>query len=131
MKFAETLMEVDVMSYYDRPLLVLYLDQATGQHWVAAWIDETTESVQWHMIAITQENLVRLLETDIDKAITLKTAIETSEAVYFCEANTFDYGSITDGERVVAIDDAIMPLDGSFIQIEAYIAWEARKEKAA
>jgi hypothetical protein len=127
MKFAGALMEVEVLSYYDRPFLVLYLDQTTGQHWVAAWIDESPEGVQWHMIAISQENLTRLLETDIDKAITLKTAIETSEAVYFCEANTFDYGSITDGERVVAIEDAIMPRPGSYIRMEAFLAYEARK----
>lgn len=128
MRFASTLIELEVLSYYDRPLLVLYREQGTGQHWIAAWIDEEPGTVKWHMIALTPEDKDLLLSTDLDTAITLKQAMERSNAVYRCEANTFDYGSITDGTLVEKIEDEYQPGDGSYVHLEVYLAWEARKK---
>lgn len=130
MKFANTLTAIECLSYYDRPLLMQFVDPSTGVFWLAAWIDESPETVQWHMIQVSAKDMVRLLSKDYKTALTLRQAIERSPAVYRCSANTFDYGSITEGELITpaSISEEAMPSDGSYVRMEAWEAWQAAGE---
>lgn len=120
MKFAEQLELVEELLFYGVPMSCLYVDPTNNQHWLAALADVNEGAAIWHMVAVAPENVPRVLSNDLATAMTLLKAMTVSPALYIIKANTFDYSSVLEGERISAVDNQYMPSPESYFRDEVY-----------